>query len=484
MNPSASPTRIAAMLMHPQTAFPAHPVHRVEQLRAAVQSLQAEALDDAEEALAQFLRRHPNDADGLHFQGVLRHVQGRSSEALALLHQSLALAPHDASHWNNYGNVLLEQQRINDATQAYETSVRIAGDDPCATDALNNLCTVHRRGDRLGEAEHCARRALELDPNMGDAWYNLSLVLMAQGRVQEGLHANSMAITRWPRQTQSRDQVIRALVLLGERDKAATLYREWLAEDPHNPVALHQLAACLGEQPPARASDAYVEHVFDAFATSFDAKLAALDYRAPSLLHDALQRHLQAVDAPTLRVVDVGCGTGLMGPLLRPWASNLAGCDLSVGMLARAKHRGSYDVLHKAELTHYLRTQPKQFDLCVSADTLCYLGDLGPVHHAAATALCAGGWLAYTVEAMAEPTATLSSANGTDRRAGGDNGTSQNPVDWVLRSSGRYAHSGEQLDRWVHEAGLERVERRACTLRQEAGAPMRGWLVVARVPAA
>jgi predicted TPR repeat methyltransferase len=472
MTPTAAPTRIASMLQRQDhTASQADRVHR---LSAAVRSLRAEALNDAELAFDAFLRRHPNDAQGLHFQGILRHLQGRADEALALLRRSLTLAPHNASHWNNYGNVLLEQQRVADATQAYETSVRMAGDDACASDALNNLCTVHRHGGRLADAERCAHRAVKLNPHMGDAWYNLSLVLMAQGRVQEGLHANSMAITRWPRHTQSRDQVIRALVLLGERDKAATLYREWLAEDPSNPVALHQLAACLGEQPPARASDAYVEHVFDAFATSFDAKLAALDYQAPSLLHAALQHHVPGAAAHGLCVVDLGCGTGLMGPLLRPWARSLAGCDLSVGMLARAKQRGHYDVLHKAELTHYLDTQPQQFDLSVSADTLCYLGDLGPVHQAAAKALRPGGWFAYTVEALPDPAEAPHAAQGTP----------PDPCGWVLRSSGRYAHSGEQLDNWVRKADLALVERRACTLRQEAGAPMQGWLVVARKLAA
>lgn len=474
MNPTRAPsparTRLAAVLRQPSAAFPSVDADRASRLRAAVQHLQDEALDDADAALDAFMHRHPDDAEGMHFQGILRHAQGRGDEALALLHRALTSAPHDAGHWNNYANVLLEQQHIDDATQAYETSVRIAGDDPSAAHALNNLSTVHRRGHRLSDAESCARRAVALNPNDGDAWYNLSLALMAQGRVQDGLHANSMAITRWPRHTQSRDQVIRALVLLGEREQAAKLYREWLVEDPNNPVAHHQLAACQGDQAPERASDAYVEHVFDAFAASFDAKLAALDYRAPALLHESLQRHLQGVAAHTLRVVDLGCGTGLMGPLLRPWAASLAGCDLSVGMLARAKQRGHYDALHKAELTHYLRAQPQRFELCVSADTLCYLGDLGPVHRAAALALCAGGWLAYTVEALAEPvSASTDDANATSSGHG-----------WALRSSGRYAHSGAQLDQWVHEAGLELVERCACTLRQEAGAPMQGWLVVAR----
>ena len=34
---------------------------------------------------------------------------------------------------------------------------------------------------------------------------------------------------------------------------------------------------------PERASDAYVEQIFDAYAASFDAQLEALAYRAPGL---------------------------------------------------------------------------------------------------------------------------------------------------------------------------------------------------------
>ena len=42
--------------------------------------------------------------------------------------------------------------------------------------------------------------------------------------------------------------------------------------------------------------------------------------------------------------VDLGCGTGLMGPLLRPHVSSyLEGVDLSVGMVDKARERGCYD---------------------------------------------------------------------------------------------------------------------------------------------
>ena len=208
---------------------------------------------------------------------------------MALIRRALALAPAHAGAWNNLGNVLLAAGRSDEATQAYERGAQAAPDGTDAALALNNLGTLYRRLGRVSDAEAACRRAIAVRPDFGDAWYNLSLALMAQGKMHEGLLANSRAIALWPHHLQARDQVIRALLLLGERERAAQLYREWLAEEPDNPVAQHQLAACLGEAPPERASDAYVRKVFDSFAASFDAKLEKLHYRAPELVAQALR---------------------------------------------------------------------------------------------------------------------------------------------------------------------------------------------------
>ena len=48
-----------------------------------------------------------------------------------------------------------------------------------------------------------------------------------------------------------------------------------------------------------------------------------------------------------LDVLDAGCGTGLCGPLLAPYARRLIGVDLSEGMLALAKEKHVYDALIK-----------------------------------------------------------------------------------------------------------------------------------------
>ena len=54
------------------------------------------------------------------------------------------------------------------------------------------------------------------------------------------------------------------------------------------------------------------------------------------------------------RCVDLGCGTGLMGPLLRPHTGCLCGVDLSQGMVQKARERGCYDELDVGELVEYL----------------------------------------------------------------------------------------------------------------------------------
>ena len=432
-------------------------------LTAAVNLLRSERIDEADSALQEVLQRLPDQPDALHFLGVLRHTQGQVGEAVNLIQRALATVPNNASAWNNLGNVLLLAGQGEEAADAYDHAVT-HGEGSDAVRALNNLGVLHRKLGRLDSSELALRRAVESDPAFADAWYNLSTTLIKQGWVHDGLVAHSKAVALWPEDVQSRQEVIRALLLLDERERAAKLLREWLASEPGNAVARHMLAACEGEGEsgvPARASDGYVQQVFDGFAASFDAKLEALDYRAPTLVARALRRAVGA-DRAALDIVDAGCGTGLCGVGLKPWARTLAGCDLSVGMLRRAKARNVYDVLHQAELTHYLNTQPEAFDAVVSADTLCYFGALEGALAAARRSLRPNGWVIFTVEALP-----------------GDNNRAH-----VLQTNGRYAHSAAHVRAASAASNLVLHSLESVVLRLEAGDPVQGWLVVAQSAAA
>ncbi len=245
----------------------------------------------------------------------------------------------------------------------------------------------------------------------------------------------------------------------GDTDRALAVAEEWAREEPDSATARHSLAAISGRDVPARASDAFVETAFDRFAATFDSKLAALEYRAPDLVIQAVRAACGAPDG-SLVVFDAGCGTGLCGPLLRPFAAELIGADLSSGMLEKAQQRDCYDGLVKAELTAYLDEHPGRFDLIVSADTLCYFGDLHAVLSAARRALKPGGCLAFSVEAGPE-------------QAG-----------FRLNPHGRYSHHPDYVSAALLAAGLEPVANDDVVLRMEARRPVAGSVVTARAPAA
>ena len=245
--------------------------------------------------------------------------------------------------------------------------------------------------------------------------------------------------------------------MLGRHDQAADVYRQWLEREPDNPVPRHMLASCGAAEAPPRAADDYVRDVFDGFAESFDEQLIQnLGYRAPEVLVGMLDEVVPA-DGGGLDVLDAGCGTGLCAPLLRARARHLVGVDLSGGMVDKARLRGGYDALEVAELTAWLEAHPRSFDLIVSADTLVYFGQLGPVLAAAAGALRPGGWLGFTLEA-----------------AEGEAEVAQ------LTASGRYRHSCAYVEHLLADSGFEAVTVRSDTLRREAGKPVHGWVVRAR----
>jgi predicted TPR repeat methyltransferase len=392
----------------------------------------------------------PDHPDALHFSGVLAHQQGRSDEAVALIERSLELEPERADWHSNLGIVLQDRLQLDDAAAAYEHAIAL---EPRHANAHNNLGVVLRAGGRLADAEASYRTAIRLDPEHADAYHNLGVLLNASKREREAALCFSKVITLQPRHPEARRLLALAYSNLGETEKAVEIFEEWLADEPDDPIARHLLAACSGRDVPARACDAFVEQTFDSFAASFDAKLAKLLYRAPMLVAAMLEGEPRG----ELDVLDAGCGTGLCGPLVAPFARRLVGVDLSAQMLAQAAARDVYDELVRGELTAYAERATAAFDVVVSADTLVYFGALDAVVAAFAAALRPGGRVVFTVEELP--------------------GTG-----YELSPNGRYRHARPYVEHVLASVGL-RAEVVAAELRLEAGEPVAGLVVRGTKPA-
>lgn len=91
-----------------------------------------------------------------------------------------------------------------------------------------------------------------------------------------------------------------------------------------------------------------VAALYDRWADTYDAEMAAAGYRHPSIALALLARHLPRGATP---VLDAGCGTGLVGEWLGIVGyPEVEGLDISAGMLVRARAKGAYAKLHNLAL--------------------------------------------------------------------------------------------------------------------------------------
>ncbi len=425
-----------------------------EALQVAVQLHRLSQLGDAETIYRRILEALPEHPDAQHFLGILLHQRGRNDEAIERIEESIRLDPSLPDRHNNLGNVLLELERRDEAAAAYRRAIAL---DPRHADAYNNLGALLRAQGHLEQAHEAYLKAVELDPEHVDAYNNLGNLMSGRGQVKQAVAYYCKAITLMPDHPQARRLLGIAYYTLGQVDKAAEVFQQWLQDEPDNPIAQHMYAASSGQGVPQRASDAYIESTFDGFAASFDAKLGKLGYRAPDLVAAALEAACAEAGVQAARqwsVLDAGCGTGLCGPLVAPYASRIVGVDLSSGMLQRAQTRSVYDELVKAELQAYLADHADEFDVVISADTLVYFGALDSVLAAAFRALRPGGLLVFTVE------------EGSDAADA-----------YRINPHGRYSHERGYVRRAMEQAGFAVKAINAAELRMEGGKPVGGLVV-------
>jgi len=238
-----------------------------------------------------------------------------------------------------------------------------------------------------------------------------------------------------------------------------------LQEDASEVIARHLLSASSGENPD-RPVDGYVRQLFDASAATFDRELLSkLGYAVPREMVDAL-RSVQGAPNQPWDVLDLGCGTGLVGAQIAPCVRRLVGIDLAPNMIEHARARNIYTDLRCADLAAVLahnESSEDRYDIVTAGDVFIYVGRLDQVIPAIYRALRPGGLLAFSAEA-AEP-----------RREPHCEG-------YRLGVMGRYTHSAGYLRKLAAESGFDVALMRDIRIRSEHRRPVPGWLSVFRRP--
>ncbi|TYC48671.1 methyltransferase domain-containing protein [Rhodobacterales bacterium] len=112
---------------------------------------------------------------------------------------------------------------------------------------------------------------------------------------------------------------------------------------------------------------------YDQWADTYDETLVTWDYKAPKDAVALLSGHLQ----PGARVLDVGCGTGLVSEALKRQANyRIDGLDISPASLKRAGERSTYEDLVCHDLQKLpLPVESDAYDAAISVGVLTYIED-------------------------------------------------------------------------------------------------------------
>lgn len=413
-------------------------------------------------------------------------TSGKLTEAADRLNAVVKSAPRDP-------RVYLLGMRLGEASgnpQRAEEAARKAYElGPTWPVAVTEYAALLARLGRFDDALNLGQRAVSLDPRDVQVLARMADVAQDAQRFDLALQWQSQLAELMPQNAGVRLLIATNLRRLTRNDEAIQRYDELIAVQPQNNAALlgraqaHHAkgdeAAALKDcetllerepdnkeylflktlamgQTPASQPDAVVKGLFDPIAHTFDEHLViGLKYKLPKQVAEIIKARYPDLK---LNVLDLGCGTGLLGACLGRIDGYLIGVDLSQQMTAQAIRHNVYDRFHLVNVLDALAETPAAlYDVVAALDVFIYVGDLSAAIPDAFKVLRAGGNFIFSCETATEDEADL-----------------------VLRPTGRYAHKRSHVEALCRAAGFADITVQACDLRIEQDQPIAGFLVIAK----
>ncbi|MDO9413473.1 MAG: tetratricopeptide repeat protein [Pseudolabrys sp.] len=420
-----------------------------DMLTQAVTAFRAGQLAEAERQFKAVLAQQPQHLAGLNLLGMVLTAARKFDEAEQTIRAAIAVnANSDATH-HNHGVVLKELGRPAEALAAIDKALAI---NPAVANSWSLRGTVLNELKRSQEAAESFDRAIGLQPNLAEAWVGLAGILSLAKQSEDALTAYDRALALNPNLPAAWLGRALSLAQMKRIPEAVAAYRDAAAHGVDAEQVNFHLAAIGAAPAPAAPVSANIAMVFDQYAETFDQHLTeGLKYNIPAEAAAAVKRF---TTQGKLDILDLGCGTGLVGEQLASLKRRMLGIDLSAKMLEKARQRGIYEELICDELIRFLDTQTAIYDVVVAADVFIYLGDLAPVFRGVRRALKDGGVFCFSIEEAEQ--------------------------DFVVRESFRFAHSVAYIRRLAQQNGFSVQEMEPVIIRQDEAAKIGGYLAVLR----
>ena len=350
-------------------------------------------LDEALEAYTDALSIKPDFAQAQYNRANILKDQDKLEEAVEAYKKVLSIKPDDAETHNNMANALKDQGKLDEAIEAFTKAISIR---PDYAEAYSNIGNALEDQGKLDEAIEAYTKALSINPYDAGAHNNMGNALKAQGKLEQAIQSYKKMLSIKSDYAEAHFNIGIALREQGKLEEAIEAYNKALSIKPDYGSAKHMLSALTGNTTKAPPRE-YVENLFDLYSQRFESSLVSeLGYKIPKLIKDILVEPDRNVSLGS--VLDLGCGTGLLGAEIRKYSSKLEGIDVSNNMLEIATKKNVYDKLSHLDITEYLYSEPLDFDYYIALDVFIYVGDLTEIFRLIKSRNKQSGHLVFSTE--------------------------------------------------------------------------------------
>lgn len=397
----------------------------------------------------------------------------------------IALHPEHIDAHFYLGTLALDNNELEEAHAAFQT---VLVQNKEHIEALINLGVIALKRDQGQIAIDYFTKALAFDNDHLTARHNLAATFIHHDRFENALAHYEILLERAPEEPEYLYNAGVAQMALGHLAKAQKLFETLLTIQQHvagivNLAAIHirqehhaiaipllqqaarlqpddetihfMLQALTQEQVQANACPRYVSNLFNNYASYYDSHMqTSLNYKLPQQIGRLLH---QLCPHPLSRALDLGCGTGLCGSVLREMSAYVVGVDIAPKMLTEARRKEVYDELHEADLLDFLENSSDCYNLAIAADVLPYLGELVNFFTRIQKKLTCEGILLFTHE------------------------ISHN-APWQLQSNARFQHHPDYVEIAFSSANLICLHRETVFGRTQANQPVEMMLYALKRP--
>jgi predicted TPR repeat methyltransferase len=407
---------------------------------------------------------------------------GKTDEAIVELEETLRAMPQHAKAYAQLGQIALGRENYKKAASYFKKSLAIRkdysgvyfglGQAQFKMEQLNDavdsfLKTIEKESNHLlahyflattylasGDSENALKQYLQqstINPT-DETYYNIGVLLMNKARYQESVNYFEQAISINSKYLAAYLNLGATYLKLHQLEKAKKCYNDALAIDPTNEEIKYILSALSADKniKPAKAPKMYLSNLFNQYASYYDEHLKHLEYHLPQLIVKCLLKN-DIIGHDKQTVLDLGCGTGLCGKAIRPYAKMLIGIDIAQNMIKAAREKHIYDKLQCLDINDALSPYHDFFNLIIAGDVFTYLGDLSITFQKISKALKPQSFFIFSVEK-----------------------SSQAP--YTLQTSMRYAHHLSYVQMLSLQNNFAIMQNDSIILRTQEKKPVNGFL--------